>query len=166
MSPQTVIIRYLDHARIMQLATASNGKPWCASLFFAHDNEHNLYWISQADTRHSKEIEQNSHVAGAIVLPQSYGDAVHGLQFEGTARMVAEPDEIRSLAQAYAERYNMGNLAESILSGANKYKLYQIKPTQFILFDVSTFPEEPRQVWHLSETSYNKSKDKPEQQDE
>lgn len=157
MSPQTAIVRYLDRARIMQLATASNGKPWCASLFFAHDNLHNLYWISQADTRHSQELAQNAQVAGAIVLPQSYGDAVHGLQFEGTARVIEDPDELRTLAQAYAERYNMGNLASNIISGVNNYKLYQIKPSQFILFDVATFPDQPRQVWYLSESGYNKN---------
>jgi uncharacterized protein YhbP (UPF0306 family) len=136
----------------MQLATASNGSPWCASLFFAHDNQHNLYWISQIDTRHSRELAQNPHVAGAIILPQSYGEAVHGLQFEGTARVIEEPEELKTLAQAYAERYNAGNLAANIISGANNYKLYQIQPSQFILFDVATFPDQPIQVWRLPKT--------------
>lgn len=147
MQPRNFIVRYLDIARLMQVATCAAGKPWCATVYFAHDNLHNLYWISVPETRHSQELAQNPRVAGTIVLPHTYGEPVHGLQFEGMAREVTDPDEIRSLSESYIERYGRYNLAEEIISGANPNHLYQIVPETFVLFDQANFPTQPRQSW-------------------
>jgi len=153
MSPKNLIIKYLDKARILNLATVSRDAPHCVSVYFAHDNAHNLYWISLPDSRHSQEIAKNHKVAGTIVLPQEYGDPTHGLQVHGTARQITDPAEIREFVQAYAERYNVYTLGEFIINETTPHRLYQLKPDSFTLFDAQSFPEQPRQTWQLPETA-------------
>ncbi len=152
MSPQNAMIHYLDKARILNLATTAGDTPHVCSLYFAHDNAHNIYWISLPDSRHSKELEKNNKVAGTITLPQEYGDPTHGLQVHGTARQIVEPDEIRQVVQAYAERYNVYSLGDFIINETTSHRLYQLKPESFTLFDAKSFPEHPVQTWQLSET--------------
>lgn len=146
---QDHVVRYLDQAILMQVATCKGEQPWCATVYFAHDNRNNLYWVSMSDARHSQEISKNAKVAGAIVLPHNYGGVVRGLQFQGTAKALIDDDDIRKYSAAYSERFGRASLADDIISGKNPYYLYQIKPEQFVLFDTLHFPEEPRQIWHV-----------------
>ena len=149
-NPQDLIIKYLDEARMIQVATSISDQPWCATVYFSVDNSHNLYWISLPTRRHSEEIRQNPKVAGAIVLPHTHGEKVRGLQFEGVAREISKPEEIRPLAESYMERYTATGLAEAMISGQNPHRLYQIQPTLFVLFDEVNFPGDSRQEWRLS----------------
>lgn len=151
MSPQNVIVSYLDEAKVMQLATSSNNQPWCATVYFAHDNAHNLYWISLPDSRHSRDIESNAFVSGAITRVTDYGEPLRGLQFEGTAQQITDPGHIKQFAEAYAERYNRYSLPDEILQNSTPYRLYQIQPTLFVLFDQERFPDQPHQEWRPKE---------------
>lgn len=146
---QDLVVRYLDQARQMQIATCSGNQPWAATVFFAHDNLNNLYWVSKPDARHSQEIANNPRVAGAISLEHSDTNPARGLQFQGNARQVTDPDEIRHLFLAYGERYNALNQVEDIISGKNPYHLYEAKPELFVLYDEENFPTNPRQEWDL-----------------
>ena len=131
----------------MQVATCAGAQPWCATVYFAHDNIHNLYWISDSGARHSFELVRNERVAGAIVLPQTYGQPPQGIQFEGIAREITDPQEIAQLSMAYAQRYGRSNIAAELTQPGTTRRLYQIKPTEFTLFDQADFPGNPRQTW-------------------
>jgi nitroimidazol reductase NimA-like FMN-containing flavoprotein (pyridoxamine 5'-phosphate oxidase superfamily) len=51
----------------LTLATATkDGKPWISPLFFAYDNDFNLYWVSSKNSLHSKLIRSNPRVAIVI----------------------------------------------------------------------------------------------------
>ncbi len=150
---QDLVVKYLDQARQMQVATSVNNVPWIATVYFAHDNLHNLFWISKPDRRHSKELIANPKVAGAIVIEQKPGEPVRGVQFQGTARDVTNPEEIRKLFLAYGERYDKLGITEDIISGKNPHHLYEVEPELFVLFDEVNFPDQPRQEWHLTTTA-------------
>lgn len=152
MSLKDDIVAYLDSATMMQVATAIEGAPWCATVYFAHDNAHNLYWLSLPTTRHSQDIAQNNRVAGTIVAPQNAGQPPRGLQFEGTAREITDPQELMRLVEAYEERYARNNLAEAIMTAVNPNRFYQITPSSFMLFDQQTSSDQPKQVWKLTDT--------------
>lgn len=144
-----LIIKYLNEARIMQVATAIDNQPWACTVYFAFDQQCNLYWISKADRRHSQDIKQNPKVAGTIVLPHSYGEDIRGLQFQGTARQINDPKEVVELFASYANRYDCQEEANRIASGQNPHKLYRVKPSLFVLFDEANFLDQARQEWHL-----------------
>ena len=152
MGVKKIITEYLNEAHAMQLATFSGDRPWCCTLFFAVDDQYNLYWISRPESRHSREIADNPSVAGAIARPQTYDDKdrLCGLQFEGTAREVTDTEEIRRLAHAYAARYNRDTVGEDIANGSIPHHLYQIKPTLFQLFDRAHFGDDT-QIWRLED---------------
>ncbi len=150
MIAQNLIISYLDKTRLMQLATTVNNQPWCCTVYFAHDNSHNLYWISDPRSKHSQHIAKNPNVSVAMVVPIQ-GANMPGIQVMGVAREVTNPKEVEILFGAYAERYTAHNKLADIISGKNPRHLYQLKPKQFILFDPASFPGQPRQEWRLNQ---------------
>jgi uncharacterized protein YhbP (UPF0306 family) len=149
MNVQNSVVKYLDEATMMQIVTMAGDRPWIATVFFAADNRHNIYWLSPASTRHSHEIARNNRVVGAITVPHQYGQPQQGLQFEGIAREVST-DEIAANFQAYAERFDAYHRLQNILSGLDDNRLYEIVPTDFVLWDEANFPTQPRQEWRIS----------------
>lgn len=135
--------------RMMQLATAVNGQPWCCTVYYAVDSDLNLIWISTPDRCHSQAITENSNIAGAIAYDQQPGSQpfVQGLQFEGVATMLTG-DEEAAAAQTYAEQlHRKDDLLADIRSGKNPHKVYKVHVSKYVLFDSKNFPEQPRQEW-------------------
>ena len=149
MDLRKLITDYLQEARLMQVATAKDNKPWVCTVLFAYDENLNLYWISKPDTRHSQEIMTNEKVAGTIVSPSALGENVRGLQFEGIAKQATDEDMQKAM-DVYAGRVGMKDeRKQNILSGKEGHVAYMIKPTQFVLFDTLNFPDNPRQAFTL-----------------
>lgn len=146
MTARDAVIRYLDEVPLMQLATVSAEQPWVASVFFAADNMHELFWISSPNARHSQELQRNDRVAATVALPAPYGPTWQGVQIEGTASEV-KPEEIEALFQAYAERFNAHYRLPGLLKNQDENRLYRLKPSLFVLYDNRSFPSEPRQEW-------------------
>ena len=143
-----VIGEYLKEAKLMCLATAKDYKPWACTVWYVHDEDWNLYFISQKARRHSIELKENQNVAGTIVLPhvKGSGEKVRGLQFEGTAR-ACKLTELMKAHKLYISKYE---LAEDIpklelLKLSLSYTYYKITPSVIVLFDEINFPDEPRQ---------------------
>jgi uncharacterized protein YhbP (UPF0306 family) len=148
MTAYELITKHLQDAHIMQLATCVDNYPWCATVHFAADEQCNLYWLSLPSRRHSQQIATNAKVAGAIVPPGGEAPQVQGIQFEGEARMVTEPERIQEMLQTFADRYRTNSVTdEAIISGVAPVRLYQLKPSLFVLYDEVHFPDEPRQEW-------------------
>lgn len=146
MDPKNYIIKYLDTAQLMQVATSVDNQPWACSVYFAMDNAHSLYWLSRPDTEHSQSIAINPVVAGTVVLPPTYGEPVQGLQFAGTARQIPD-EELEAAFEAYAEKFGAHSRLAALRDGSDPHRLYQIKPVRFVLFDELNFPDDPRQEW-------------------
>lgn len=104
MSLEKLIEEYLREAKLMQVATVKNNRPWVASVWYVHDKDWNLYFISRKSRRHSLELKDNQYVAGTIVKPHTKGsgEKVRGIQFEGKAKETKGKtlELARSLAEA------------------------------------------------------------------
>ncbi len=150
MDLKQLIKDYLEKARLLQVATSRDNQPWVCNVYFAFDENLNLFWISTPQRRHSQEIENNEKVAGTIVLPHTPGDKVRGIQFQGTAKKLTQPDEMKHAMNIYAARMSTKEeRVQNILSGKDNHVPYQIKPTLFVLFDEVNFPDSPRQEFKL-----------------
>lgn len=145
MDVKKLIEEYLAEARLLQVATMVNDQPWVCTVYFAHDPQLNLYWLSKPNRRHSKELAKNPHAAGAIVLPHTPGDKVRGLQLQGTVEEITEPAKLHREFKHYGERFKTMDELPKIISGENKHHLYKLKPTLIVLFDEVNFPDQPRQ---------------------
>lgn len=148
MKLKNFILEYLEKSHLMQVATANNNQPWACTLHFAFDKDFNLFWISTPLTRHSQEIYGNEKVAGTIVASQLPGDKSRGIQFEGYAKRLTGPLEMKHAVDVYAKRMKMDPIRkQKILHGEENHVPYQITPTLIVLFDVENFPENPRQEY-------------------
>lgn len=141
---------HLKEAKLMQLATSIDNQPWVCSVWFAADDDLNIYWFSSITRRHSDEVLKNNKVAGAIVLPQSPTDPPRGLQFQGIAHVLERKEDIDKAISVYEGRiFSKEKIAEFMTHEQRPHKFYRIKVTQFVLFDAVNFPDNSRQELKL-----------------
>lgn len=116
----------------MTIATAGkNSEPWISPVFFAYDDQYNLYWVSNKEARHSQNIRENSRVA--IVTfdtrsPEGEGDGVY---FECEAHELVEEGEIVSAIEAYNQRATQDEFRVKdidAVSGENLWRIYKAVP--------------------------------------
>ena len=98
------VLKYLEEHYTRTIATAKGGVPWAASVFYAND-EFILYFLSDPDSRHSKDIEENSFVA--VTVNEDYHDwrQIKGVQIEGKAELVVTEEEVARATVAYVAKY-------------------------------------------------------------
>jgi len=80
----------LEKSYLMSLATHDNGGVWVADVIYIHDEDLNIYWMSDPDVRHSQAILRNSKVAGTVTA-SGPGEDNLGIQFEGFAEKINGP---------------------------------------------------------------------------
>jgi uncharacterized protein YhbP (UPF0306 family) len=130
---------YLKTARVMQLATSVNDKPWiCTVHFYSHGLT--IYWSSMPDRRHSREIEQNKNAAVAIKIHEDTPDEkyVIGISLEGKVEKVTA-EEMSKIGPLYIKKLDKEpTFIEDILSGKKDFVFYKLLPTNAVLFDTIT----------------------------
>ncbi|MDF1561007.1 MAG: pyridoxamine 5'-phosphate oxidase family protein [Bacteroidales bacterium] len=97
---------------VLSIATVSKRGPWCASCFYAWDEENNtLVVTTDPDTRHGAEFRSNPTVAGTIALETKRVGRIRGAQFTGT---VSEPegDELKHARRIYLRRFPYAALTD------------------------------------------------------
>ncbi len=84
-------VRYvLDQVNVMSLATADeHGTPYAANVYFAADEQLNIYFVSSASTAHSQHVLSRAEVAITIYPEVDGYRKIHGLQLRGCATPVA-----------------------------------------------------------------------------
>lgn len=97
---------------VLSIATVSERGPWCASCFYAWDEE-NITIVETTDpaTRHGAEFRSNPFVAGTIALETKRVGRIRGAQFTGT---ISEPqgDDLARARRIYLKRFPYAILIE------------------------------------------------------
>ncbi|OGH21287.1 MAG: hypothetical protein A2958_00605 [Candidatus Levybacteria bacterium RIFCSPLOWO2_01_FULL_38_13] len=146
MKLKKLIKDYLEEAKLMQLSTCVDNQPWVCHVWFAADENLNIYWFSSTTRRHSREVMKNPKVSAAIVLPHTPEDIPRGLQLEGDAQLLTDEKDIQKARSVYEGRiFSKKVVNDLIKSKDSPHKFYKIKPRAFVLFDLVNFPENPRQ---------------------
>lgn len=104
----------LRDSREMVLATTGEGGPWAASLVFGHNENYNLYWTSQDDSRHSLDLAKNPQAAVVINKEPTNGDGDKGLQLEGKAYKLTNETEILGAAREYYAKRGALELPDTV----------------------------------------------------
>ncbi len=99
------VLQYLQGHYTMTIATAKDGIPWAAAVFYASDG-FTLYFLSDPESRHSKDIAENPVVA--VTVNEDYHDwrKIKGIQLEGKAVLVATEDEVAKAVATYVKKYS------------------------------------------------------------
>src|ERR1035441_9602869 len=93
---------FLAAHHVVSLATSGSSGPHATSLFYACDGLA-LVWVSEPDTRHSREIDADPRVAATVAPDYSDFTAIRGVQIAGAGRRIVAADErMRHLAQLEA----------------------------------------------------------------
>lgn len=137
--PLDLIRQYLPGARMMQIATVKGAQPWVCTVYFVEGDDLNLYWLSLPTRRHSQEIHNGSKVA--IAVPIKFDKPVVGIQAEGEASEVTDPEAVKRIMQKYIERHNAGHdFYGKFAAGENQHKMYKFTPRKLVLFDEVSYP--------------------------
>lgn len=132
----------------MQLATSADSQPWICTVYYAYDDELNIFWTSGRSRQHSLEIKNNPRVAITIVRDTERKQA---LQIVGTAQEV-DDSNLEKVHRIYTDRYGpMPDYLEDIRQHTPEGRAYWVfRPTTISIWDEVNFPDSPKQACLLS----------------
>ncbi|MEI7579177.1 MAG: pyridoxamine 5'-phosphate oxidase family protein [bacterium] len=148
-----IIKEYLATQKLMSVATYGE-HPWIANVYYIHDAELNLYFLSKKWREHCKDIEINSKVAVAIAdshqpifLPQK------GIQLYGMAQQVNMLKQLEWMFKMW-NKLIAGEKGERLLDAkkfldAGVSAIYKITPKQIKYFNTELWPKEQFQILDL-----------------
>ncbi len=115
----------LRRHHLLSIATVSDLGPWCASCFYAWDEENNTLIITtDPTTRHGCEFLTCPAVAGTIALETWRVGRIRGVQFTG---IISEPsgEDLSRARKIYLRRFPYAALTDLHLwvIGLNHIKL-------------------------------------------
>lgn len=146
MDLKQLIQNYLSETKMLHLATLAGNQPWVCNVWYAADDNLNIYWFSGTNRRHVAEVSANPLVAGGITLPQTPQDPPRGLQFQGTTTQLTAKTDIEKAIHLYDGRiFPEAKVREYMAFPTNPHSFFVIKPSLFVLFDLVNFPNSPRQ---------------------
>lgn len=127
------------------LGTVDEKGVWNNPVFFAWDEQLNLYFISQLHSRHMQNLQKNNSVAVAIYKTEQQGD-VAGIQLEGAASILLEDKAaIQHAFDAYFARAGKGSDVQQYIDNPT-WIFVQIVPENMYYFDTHFFEEERQKV--------------------
>ncbi len=137
-----LITEVLEKGYLISLATIDDGGVWVADVIYVHDEELNIYWMSDPDVRHSQAVLTNSKVAGTITV-SGPGENNLGIQFAGTAEKIEGPRFDLALKHCAKRGKPVPKETEDVLGGDSWYKL---KPVMIELIHEKLFGFEKQKL--------------------
>jgi hypothetical protein len=99
--------------------------PAAADLYFAADRQLVLYFISEADSRHARNLAHNPRVAATIHAQAWDWREIRGVQVEGVCQALTSPaGRARALA-LYGRKFSFLGAFAAVLT---RHVVYQITP--------------------------------------
>ncbi len=85
---------FLQKHTTLSIATVDReGRPQAADLFYVSDDRLNLYFVSGEKSRHAMNLSRVSRVAVTVHNDTWDWRDIQGVQIEGEARAISDPDE-------------------------------------------------------------------------
>jgi len=98
------------HTTVTLATVGADGTPAAAAVFYAHDADLNLYFLSEERTQHGLNLAANPLVAGTIQVDPLTGTGgpdwrtIRGLQLRGVATLVPA-GELAHAAAVYGRKF-------------------------------------------------------------
>jgi hypothetical protein len=120
-----------------------DGAPQAAAVFYAADEDFNLYFLSSPTSRHSQNLARDPRVAATVHADGQAWQAIRGLQIEGAAQQVEGAGELAHAARVYAGRFEFlkgllgtaGNGPVALRGPVASSRFYVLHPTWMRLID-------------------------------
>ena len=121
----------LENLVHMVLSTADEeGKPWISPVFFVHDDDLNLYWVSDMEALHSRNVRTRPDVA-IVVFGKVPSGEIEALYVDATAHELEPGDELeRGIAtfkkREQAPKFTTNSAAD--VTGDACWRMYKAVP--------------------------------------
>ncbi len=130
-----VIAALLRNQSTVALATVDeHGEPCVAPLFYIVDGDLTLYWLSAADSLHSRNLQRSPRASATVYRHAENWREICGVQMRGSATAVTEQSLRKAMVERYCERYRLGALFRLPISQSD---LYAFRPEFFRSIDNS-----------------------------
>lgn len=126
---------YLENHYVMTLATAGEDGPWASAVFYVNW-DFNLYFFTETNTRHGRNLAANPLVGVAIHEDNPDWQKIKGIQLQGEAAPVGPVEKARIVALFIRKFPSLSfffanQKTAAIVARAQVYKLV------------------PREIWYL-----------------
>lgn len=114
-------------AKLMTIATADeDGQPWVSPVFYAHDDEHNLYWVSHKGALHSTLVRRRAEIA-IVIHDTAYG-AIDAVYIAATAVELSGEVAVRHgmtvmATRPQSEKWKINDISE--VTGDGPWRIYK-----------------------------------------
>ena len=130
----------LNTIKYATLATVTpEGKPWNSPVVFDLDDKYNLYWYSDKENQHSKNVREKPHVLIVVydsTAPLGAGNEVgKGVYIEADAEELTDRNEINMIRNIHKGK--VVNDADNFLGNAIR-RVYKATPKRVWMNDVET----------------------------
>ncbi len=129
-----VVRKYLEAHRVLVLCTHGPEGPWASPVYYASDSSLSLYFFSDPQTRHGRNLARSGWASGAVTEEYERWEDIQGVQLEGPVDIL--DGSLRQAAlQLYLGKYPW---AAAFLSPegpyftavAGKVVLYRLRPAR------------------------------------
>jgi uncharacterized protein len=111
------IIRFIKKHHIFTLSTSSENVPYTCTCFYVYNEIKNLLvFTSDPETRHVREMEMQSRVAGAIALETMVIGRIQGIQLTGEVHELIN-EEYQHALKDYLHKFPVAVFKELRLWG-------------------------------------------------
>lgn len=127
------IQEFLSEHTTLALATVNeHGLPHVAPVFYAADEDLNLYFISESSSRHCQHLQKKPNVSAGIYRDGQHRSEVTGLQLWGCCRVVVKDDTAKSI---YLKKYGFIEQDAILLKKFHDMSMYVIQSEGLRLID-------------------------------
>ncbi len=137
------ILAYLREHNSATIATCGPDGPWAAAVFYVHDDDLTLYFLSDPATHHGRDLADNPQVAATI--HEDYHDwrRIKGIQMVGRAEPVTGPLELARAWKLYLSKFpfvkdflsSPGEFLDSYAGKMGKVRFYKLTPARMWFSD-------------------------------
>jgi|SRR3989344_2588840 len=150
MDDKKKLLEFFKSNKLMSLATHSN-KLWISTVYYAIDNNLNIYFISDPKTRHGKDILSNEEIACSIAdSHQKVKEKKKGVQISGNALLVNGKIEIikalilwNKANPGFEKIINIESMKKKIIND----KVFKIKPKIIKFFNEELYGNEGYKIF-------------------
>ncbi len=133
------------HTTLTLATIGTDAAPAAAAVFYAHDDDLNLYFLSEERTLHGRNLLADPRVAGTIQADGQDWRAIRGLQLRGRAAPVTAAGLPRA-AEVYGRKYAFvaallaGSAGPGVLRGPlAQARFWVIRPEWIRLIDNTVY---------------------------
>lgn len=120
-----LVATLLREETTLSLATTGvDGAPSIAPLFYIHDGELSLYWLSSRSSRHSQNLLAQPAAAAAVHCSADGWQQIRGVQLRGQALILDDPQLRTTLLKAYSKRFKLGKLFRLAIRRSDLFVLH------------------------------------------